>query len=119
MQEQTEHLQFAQEQLQALNYFVQLTGADAGGTWTNTGLVYTYTVNATLLCTGTDTATVTVTEQAAPNAGTDGTLTVCAGNNPSDSELFAQLTGADAGDLGPTQVSLHLYCKCYFSLYRN
>jgi hypothetical protein len=41
MQEQTEHLQFAQEQLQALNYFVQLTGADAGGTWTNTGLVYT------------------------------------------------------------------------------
>jgi hypothetical protein len=74
--------------------FAQLGGTpDAGGTWTNVGLVYTYTVSATLPCTGTDTATVTVTEQAAPNAGTNGTLTVCEGTIPTDSELFAALGG--------------------------
>ena len=33
-------------------------------------------------------AQVTVTEQAKPNAGTDGTLTVCEGHN---SDLFDQL----------------------------
>ena len=79
--------------------FSQLGGTpDAGGTWTNVGLVYTYTVAATAPCTGTDSATVTVTEQAAPNAGTNGTLTVCAGTIPTDSELFAQLGGTpDAG----------------------
>ncbi|MCF8272190.1 MAG: T9SS sorting signal type C domain-containing protein, partial [Flavobacteriaceae bacterium] len=68
-----------------------------GGSWSNIGLVYTYTVNATSPCTGTDTATVTVTEQALPNAGTDGTLTVNAGITPTEVQLFAALTGADAG----------------------
>ena len=71
---------------------------DAGGTWTNAGLVYTYTVAATLPCSTDATATVTVTEQAAPDAGTDGALTVCAGITPTDEELFAQLGGMpDAG----------------------
>ena len=47
---------------------------DQGGTWTNSGLVYTYTVNPTSPCA--TAATVTVTEQATLNAGTDGTPAV-------------------------------------------
>ncbi|MDY7395980.1 hypothetical protein UMM65_12045 [Aureibaculum sp. 2210JD6-5] len=79
--------------------FAELGGTpDAGGTWTNSGLVYTYTVTATAPCTGNDTATVTVTEQAQPDAGTNGTLTVCEGTTPTDAELFAELGGTpDAG----------------------
>jgi hypothetical protein len=75
--------------------FARLTGSpDATGTWSNVGLVYTYTVAATAPCTGNDTATVTVTEQAQPNAGIDGVLTVCAGTTPTDAQLFARLTGS-------------------------
>ena len=74
--------------------FASLTGApQAGGSWSNVGLVYTYTVNAIAPCTGSSSASVTVSEQQAPNAGTDGTLTVCAGTVPTDAELFAALTG--------------------------
>ncbi len=65
----------------------------AGGTWSNEGLVYTYTVSATAPCENA-TATVTVTEQAAPNAGTNGTLSVCQGVQPSESDLFEALGGA-------------------------
>ena len=65
----------------------------AGGTWSNVGLVYTYTVPATPPCTVAATATVTVTEQPLPNAGTNGTLTVCAGNTPTNAQLFAALGG--------------------------
>ena len=65
----------------------------AGGTWSNVGLVYTYTVAATPPCTVAATATVTVTEQPAPNAGTNGTLTVCAGTTPTNAQLFAALGG--------------------------
>ena len=51
--------------------FEQLGGSpDAGGSWSHVGLVYTYTVAATAPCAGNATATVTVTEQAAPNAKT-------------------------------------------------
>ncbi|HEY9343226.1 MAG TPA: T9SS type A sorting domain-containing protein, partial [Hanamia sp.] len=53
--------------------------------------VYTYTVAATAPCTVAATATVTVTQQAQPNAGTNGTLTVCAGTTPTNAQLFAQL----------------------------
>ena len=74
--------------------FAQLGGTpDTSGTWSNSGLVYTYTVAATAPCTVNATATVTVTEQAQPNAGTNGTLTVCAGTTPTNAELFAQLGG--------------------------
>ncbi len=79
--------------------FAQLGGSpEAGGTWTNSGLIYTYTVGAVNPCTEDATATVTVSEQAAPNAGTDGTLSICEGMAPSNDELFAQLGGSpDAG----------------------
>ncbi|MEO6328020.1 MAG: hypothetical protein ABIO55_03775, partial [Ginsengibacter sp.] len=74
----------------------------AGGSWTPTPLAgagtYTYTVTATAPCTTNATAQVVVTEQAKPNAGTNGTLTVCAGTIPTDAQLFAQLGGTpDAG----------------------
>ena len=68
----------------------------AGGTWSNVGLVYTYTVAATPPCTTPATATVTVTEQPLPNAGTNGTLTVCAGTTPTNAQLFAALGGSPA-----------------------
>jgi hypothetical protein len=87
--------------------FAQLGGTpDTGGIWSNVGLVYTYTVSATTPCSGTDTATVTVTEQAAPDAGTDGELTICAGTTPSDAELFAQLGGTP--DVGGTWTNADL-----------
>ena len=57
-------------------------------------MVYTYTVNATSPCTTAATATVTLTIQAAPNAGTNGTLTVNAGTTPTNAQLFAQLGGS-------------------------
>ncbi len=65
---------------------------DEGGTWTNDGLIYTYTVTGTAPC-GDATATVTVTEESAPNAGTDGTLEVCEGTTPSETDLFNALGG--------------------------
>ena len=43
--------------------------------------------------TATSTATVTVSEQALPNAGTNGTLTVCSGTTPSNTALFTALNG--------------------------
>ncbi|MGK0253465.1 MAG: putative outer membrane repeat protein, partial [Mariniflexile sp.] len=58
----------------------------------------TYTVIATANgCPSAASAGTAVTEQALPNAGTDGTLTVCVGTIPNNTELFAALTGADTG----------------------
>ncbi|MUH38354.1 hypothetical protein D9O36_21125, partial [Zobellia amurskyensis] len=85
--------------------FAQLGGTpDSGGTWSpamaGTG-TYTYTVAATLPCTVDDTAEVVVSEQSAPNAGTDGTLTICEGSTVTESQLFSQLGGSpDSGGLG-------------------
>ena len=77
--------------------FAALGGTpDADGDWSNVGLVYTYTVAATAPCTTAATATVTVTEQAQPNAGTNGTLTVCQGTTPSNEQLLAALGGTPA-----------------------
>jgi gliding motility-associated-like protein len=79
--------------------FAALNGTpDAGGTWSNVGLVYTYTVAATAPCATPATSTVTVTEQAQPNAGTNGTLDICAGTTVTSAGLFAALNGTpDAG----------------------
>lgn len=77
-----------------VNLFNSLGGTpDAGGTWTGPGgstsngvfiastagtFVYKYKVTGTAPC-GPDSATVTVNVTQAPNAGTSGTLTICAG----------------------------------------
>ncbi|MBK6284343.1 MAG: hypothetical protein IPF54_18435 [Draconibacterium sp.] len=53
--------------------------------------VYTYTVSAVAPCTMDATATVEVTELAMPNAGTNGTLTICAGSTVTANDLFDAL----------------------------
>ncbi|OOG68820.1 gliding motility-associated C-terminal domain-containing protein, partial [Algoriphagus sp. A40] len=74
--------------------FAALGGTpDTNGTWSNVGNVYTYTVAATAPCTEADTATVTVTEGSTPNAGENGTLTVCEGTEITNELLFAALGG--------------------------
>ncbi|HMN05527.1 MAG TPA: hypothetical protein PKD45_07355, partial [Flavobacteriales bacterium] len=104
--------------------FAALGGTpDAGGAWTGpstvtndqydpatmTPGVYTYTVAGAGPC-GNATATVTVDRIAAPVAGTNGTLDVCANGAPES--LFAQLGGSpDAGGTwtGPSAVTGGLY----------
>ena len=89
----------------AVSLFAQLGGSpDAGGTWSG-GLIggmydpsvngsgaFTYTLAAVAPCLG-DVATVTVTEEAATNAGTDAALNICAGASTQD--LF-DLLGSNA-----------------------
>ncbi len=93
----------------AAGLFAALAGAQVGGTWTDPGGAphgasfdpaldapgnYTYTLSATAPCVG-DQSQVVVTLEAAPDAGTDGSITVCDQGLPTG--LFAQLGGADAG----------------------
>jgi hypothetical protein len=103
----------------AVSLFAQLGGSpDAGGTWSGPsnvtgGLInpanmsagaYVYTVSATAPCT-VETATVNVTINAPPNAGTDDALTLCISSPASG--LFAALGGSpDAGGTwaGPSAV---------------
>lgn len=74
--------------------FAQLGGSPStGGSWSPSlagAGTYTYSVNN---CSNVLTATVTVTEQAAPNAGNDGTLAICAGTSVIESQLFESLNG--------------------------
>ncbi|MFT0157164.1 gliding motility-associated C-terminal domain-containing protein, partial [Tenacibaculum ascidiaceicola] len=77
--------------------FAALEGIpDAGGSWspvlTGAG-TYTYTVAATNPCTSDATSEVVVTEQAQPNAGTNGMLTICEGTTVTETQLFAELGG--------------------------
>ncbi|CAM4358223.1 Ig-like domain-containing protein [Zobellia nedashkovskayae] len=81
--------------------FAQLGGTtDSGGTWSPViagAGTYTYTITAISPCAIDDTSEVVVTEQVLPNAGTDGTLTICEGKTVNETQLFAQLGGADSG----------------------
>ncbi len=73
--------------------FAALGGTpETGGTWSNNGLIYTYTVSGTSPC-GNATATVTINEIPIPDAGTDGNLAICQGTTPSETQLFAALGG--------------------------
>ncbi|MCD0476675.1 T9SS type B sorting domain-containing protein, partial [Flavobacterium sp. EDS] len=91
--------------------FAQLGGTpDAGGTWSAIGTIYTYTVNATAPCTLTAKATVTLNTQTAPNAGTNGVLTLCSGSVPTHAQLFAQLGGTpDTGGTWSTIGTIYTY----------
>jgi len=77
--------------------FAALGGTpDTGGVWTPAlagAGTYTYTVSATSPCTVDDTAVVVVTEVAIPDAGVDGTLTICTGETLTEAQLFAALGG--------------------------
>ncbi len=97
------------DQMVPVDLLVALTGEDPGGSWAAPGGgafsgvydpsvdvpgVYTYAVDGMAPC-GAEQSTVTVTETSSPFAGPDGATTLCA-NSPA-SDLFAVLTGADAG----------------------
>jgi hypothetical protein len=81
--------------------FAALGGTPAGGGSWSPALAgagtYTYTVNATAPCTVNATAQVVVSQQAQPNAGTNGVLTICAGSTVTAPQLFAALGGTPAG----------------------
>ncbi|MCB0758481.1 MAG: gliding motility-associated C-terminal domain-containing protein, partial [Flavobacteriales bacterium] len=104
----------------AIDLFDQLGGTpDAGGAWagpsavtggsfdpaTMSAGVYTYTISVPPPCVDA-TSTVTVAVQAPPDAGSDGSLTLCISSPASD--LFAALGGSpDAGGTwsGPSAIS--------------
>ena len=73
---------------------------DGGGTW-SPGLagagIYTYTVNATAPCSGTSTSQVIVSEQTQPDAGSNGTLTICQGSTVTSAQLLSALGGSPDG----------------------
>ncbi|MCD8417431.1 gliding motility-associated C-terminal domain-containing protein, partial [Tenacibaculum finnmarkense] len=75
---------------------------EAGGTWASNGLVYTYTQTTDLGCNN-KSASVTVDEDAAKNAGENGMLTVCKGTVLTEKQLFDALEGSP--NLGGTWTS--------------
>ena len=95
--------------------FSQLGGSpDSGGTWSPTMAgagIYSYTVTATAPCTVDDTSEVVVTEQDLPDAGTDGTFTICEGETVTEAQLFAQLGGTpdSSGTWSPAMAGARTY----------
>jgi gliding motility-associated-like protein len=79
-----------------------ISGEDAGGAWTNSGLIYTYTVSATAPCTGTDTSIVTVTLQAAPVAGKTTNFSIVVGGSVTLELLNAHISGNQLGTWNAT-----------------
>ncbi|MBE7652767.1 T9SS type B sorting domain-containing protein [Tenacibaculum finnmarkense] len=75
---------------------------EVGGTWTSNGLVHTYTQTTYLGC-NPKSASVTVDEDTARNAGENGMLTVCKGTVLTEKQLFDALEGSP--DLGGTWTS--------------
>ncbi|KIA91284.1 hypothetical protein OA88_22615, partial [Flavobacterium sp. JRM] len=56
------------------------------------------------------TATVTINRQTTPNAGTNGTLTLCTGATPTNAQLFAQLGGTpDTGGIWTNVGNVYTY----------
>ncbi|MFT3884115.1 MAG: gliding motility-associated C-terminal domain-containing protein [Flavobacteriales bacterium] len=105
------------DQGSAVALLASLPGADGGGTWsgpspvvggqydpvTMTPGAYVYTVTGTSPCANAQ-ATVTVNETSTPNAGINGTVTLCATDAAVD--LSHYLTGADVGGTwsGPSPI---------------
>src|SRR5690606_27922449 len=99
----------------AVGLFIYLDGAQAGGSWqggfsgtytpgTTAPGTFTYVLPGVVPCIG-DQASVTVIDAPAPNAGTDGNLTVC--DQGAATSLLAALGGSpDAGGAwsGPSAV---------------
>jgi len=73
--------------------FAALTGADAGGTWSHDGLIYTYTVAATSPCSVSDTSIVTVFPSSF-NVCSGTTVATVVGT--SSLKFYAALTGGTA-----------------------
>ena len=94
------------------------TNAQPGGTWSpalasGTGMfdpaietsgVYTYTVTGSAAC-GTDSATVTVTVTPGPDAGQNGTMTICVNSTPEDLFNFLNGTPQVGGTWSPALAS--------------
>ncbi len=90
----------AGETVTAAELFTSLGGTpDGGGSWSPVlagAGTYTYTVSGAPDCPDA-TADVVVNEQVAPNAGSNGTLQICAGETVTAAELFTSLGGTPAG----------------------
>lgn len=93
-----------------IDLFSLLGGSpDTGGTWSpvlnsgtgifdpaiDTSNVYTYTLNPTTPCNISDSATITVTVEQTPLAGSDASISLCISDSAVD--LFSLLVGADTG----------------------
>ncbi|WP_370408977.1 gliding motility-associated C-terminal domain-containing protein [Tenacibaculum dicentrarchi] len=85
---------------------------DLGGTWTSNGLIYTYTQVASLGCNPNSSRVIVMEQSEAKSAGTDGTLTVCKGTNPTGKQLFDALGGSpETGGTWRNNGLVHTYTQ--------